>query len=151
MHINLKLGQKIVCFLAVIIFMMSAIEIAAYRSLRQFDKRLRFVEMADDLTKNILEMRRVEKNYFLYYDEASLVEAMDYVHRIKDLSYNLRKEIMDLAGDKRFNAFKKDLDSYEHFVGNLLGEDPRNNGQANELRTTGRRLYEFTKDMARLE
>ncbi|MDD5450866.1 MAG: ATP-binding protein [Desulfovibrionales bacterium] len=151
MHINLKLGQKIVCFLAVIIFMISAIEIAAYRSLQRFDKRLQFVEMADDLTKNILEMRRVEKNYFLYHDEASLVEALDYVHRIKDLSYNLRKEIMDLAGDKMFIAFKQDLNSYEHIVGNLLGEDPRNNGQANELRTTGRRLYEFTKGMARLE
>ncbi len=151
MHINLKLGQKIVCFLAVIIFMISAIEIAAYRSLQRFDKRLQFVEMADDLTKNILEMRRVEKNYFLYHDEASLVEALDYVHRIKDLSYNLRKDIMDLAGDKMFIAFKQDLDSYEHIVGNLLGEYPRNNGQANEFRTTGRRLYEFTKGLAHLE
>jgi len=62
MHINLKLGQKIVCFLGVIILMISAIEIAAYRSLQRFDKRLQFVEMADDLTKNILEMRRVEKS-----------------------------------------------------------------------------------------
>jgi signal transduction histidine kinase len=131
--------------------MISAIEIAAYRSLQRFDKRLQFVEMADDLTKNILEMRRVEKNYFLYHDEASLVEALDYVHRIKDLSYNLRKDIMDLAGDKMFIAFKQDLDSYEHIVGNLLGEYPRNNGQANEFRTTGRRLYEFTKGLAHLE
>ncbi|MEW6326384.1 MAG: ATP-binding protein [Thermodesulfobacteriota bacterium] len=151
MHINLKVGQKIVCFLAIVIFMISAIEIAAYRSLQRFDKRLQFVEMADDLTKNILEMRRVEKNYFLYHDEASLVKAMDYVHRIKDLNYKLRKEIMDLAGATRSTAFKKDLDSYEHMVGNLLGENPRNNGQANELRTTGRRLYEFTKGLARLE
>jgi len=151
MHINLKLGQKIVCFLGVIILMISAIEIAAYRSLQRFDKRLQFVEMADDLTKNILEMRRLEKNYFLYHDETSLAEVLEYVYRIHDLSYNLRKEVIEVAGLKMFATFQHNLEMYKQNVESLLRDGPVKSRQANELRITGRQLYEFTKDLVRHE
>lgn len=42
---------------------------------REIGHKLRLVELADDLINNILEIRRFEKNFFLYRLPVSLTEA----------------------------------------------------------------------------
>ncbi|MGC2692279.1 MAG: hypothetical protein WA228_06245 [Desulfobaccales bacterium] len=42
---------------------------------REIGQRLRLLELTDDLFQSLLEMRRFEKNFFLYHEPASLKEA----------------------------------------------------------------------------
>ncbi len=149
--VRMKLGQKIIFLLVIVTGIISTIELITYRSLQRLDKRLSFVELADDLTKNILEMRRLEKNYFLYHDRTSLAEAVDYVHRIEDLNQVLRKEILELVGSTTLVAFQRNLREYDQILEDLLKGGPQDPARENELRTTGRRLYEFTKEVVREE
>ncbi|MGB9294397.1 MAG: hypothetical protein WCB64_13890, partial [Desulfobaccales bacterium] len=39
---------------------------------REIGHRLRLLELTDDLFQSLLEMRRFEKNFFLYHEPASL-------------------------------------------------------------------------------
>ncbi len=65
------------CVLAILIF--AGLSLQAHW---EMGKRLRLVERADDLVNNILEIRRFEKNFFLYREPASLQEARAYLKRV---------------------------------------------------------------------
>jgi hypothetical protein len=58
------------CVLAILVF--AGLSFQAHW---EMEKRLRLVERADDLVNNILEIRRFEKNFFLYRQSDSLREA----------------------------------------------------------------------------
>lgn len=148
---RLKLGQKIICFLAVFILLISGLEIVAYHTLQRIQKRFSFVEMADDLTVSLLEMRRSEKNYFLYRDTRALDDVLEHVHHIKHVSNDLRGEIIEIVGNETFSGFIHNLDDYRRTVEALLKKDGLDNGNVNRLRIKGRVLHDFTDDLVRLE
>ena len=71
-----KIRRKIIlaflfCFLSVFLF-----ALFSFQSHREIGRWLRLVEVADDLVNNLLEVRRFEKNFFLYKHPASLNEAL---------------------------------------------------------------------------
>lgn len=68
------------CVLAILIF--AGLSFQAHW---EMGKRLRLVERADDLVNNILEVRRFEKNFFLYRQSDSLKEARSYLKRVEGI------------------------------------------------------------------
>lgn len=53
----------------------------SYKYLLQIEEALALAEVVDDLSSDILEIRRYEKNYLLYMGEADYVETLRYCDR----------------------------------------------------------------------
>jgi two-component system, NtrC family, sensor kinase len=79
-----------------------------YFSFRTIVSKLRTIEIIDDLNISVLEMRKAEKNYFLYKDNSAITELIELgeqeskgIHAEKGyISSNLGKKTYDDLEDK---------------------------------------------------
>jgi two-component system NtrC family sensor kinase len=86
---------------------------------REIGHRLRLLELTSDLLYNILEVRRFEKNFFLYKQPDSLQEAMSYLERVRVLYNSHEAEILSLREGPQTPAFYRTLLSYEKALGEM--------------------------------
>ena len=116
---SFKIRRKIIlafifCFLSVLLF-----AIFSFESQREIGRRLRLVEVADDLVNNLLEVRRFEKNFFLYKQPASLHEALNHVDRVEALYLKHEPAIRNLSKDKKEPVFYQTLLCYKETLSEL--------------------------------
>lgn len=116
---SFKIRRKIIlafifCFLSVLLF-----AIFSFESQREIGRRLRLVEVADDLVNNLLEVRRFEKNFFLYKQPASLHEALIHVDRVEALYLRHEPAIRNLSKDKKEPVFYQTLLCYKKTLSEL--------------------------------
>ena len=57
----------------------------SYHYLTQIEERLLFLSRADELLNTVLEVRRYEKNYFLYRHEEDFIQALEYLNQLPPL------------------------------------------------------------------
>jgi two-component system, NtrC family, sensor kinase len=81
--------------------------------------RMVLSERYDDLLNNILELRRFEKNFFIYGDSGSLVESKDYLDRIDTLVVDLAGDLPRLVGAPSFSSFQDTLHEYRALIGRI--------------------------------
>lgn len=117
-----KIGRKIIlaflfCFLSVLLF-----AILSFQAHREIGHRLRIVEVADDLVNNILEIRRFEKNFFLYKQKGSLSEALSYVNRVEELYEKQQQETPRLAQESEVPPFLRMLARYKDTLMKIQSE-----------------------------
>jgi len=99
------------CVLGVLIF--AGLSFQAHR---EIGRRLRLVELADDLVNNILEIRRFEKNFFLYKETASLREARAYLQRVDEICCRQEEEILKLQKGPQQVKFHETLQQYQNAI-----------------------------------
>ena len=105
-------------------------------------------ERFGDLTNNILEVRRFEKNVFLYYDAESLKEVIAYLERTDTLVNELSDDIIRIIGTKRFSEFRDDVTGY-HKNMKKLKTDVGNKTDINqeEVRIQGKAMVDFANEL----
>ena len=97
----------VVCFA-----FMAAIIALNYSNFSQLSRSMQFFELAEGLNSNILEMRRYEKNYFLYRQNFSYEENVTYTNQ---LSLTLQREkdtLVQAIGQDSFNLFGRYVQEY---------------------------------------
>ena len=142
----MRISTKIVVTMLMFVILMGAIGLLAYNNMSQISAKLRFLEAGDQLTNAILELRRSEKNYFLYHDPNSLREAHVYLNeadvalsRLSDQQgAQLSPEGLE-AVHRRLAEYRQDLLALER------GGAPQT---ADHIRNTGRSLLELAARMA---
>ncbi len=117
--ITFKIRRKIIqaflfCFLSVFIF-----AILGFQVHREIGYRLRVVEVADDLVNNILEVRRFEKNFFLYKQRSSLEEALSYSSRVEKLYLKHEHDIQGLTKESKRDPFLRTLARYNETLSGI--------------------------------
>ncbi len=112
----MKIRDKL--FLAFGLYILLAILFGALaaRELRTISTRLVLVETADDLTNNLLEARRHEKNYLLYRDQLSFTNLKKYLDTFKEKIDNIQTEIIREIGDENYLMMKQTVAEYERLV-----------------------------------
>ncbi len=155
-----KIRRKIIlaflfCFLSVLVF-----AVISFQVHREIGRRLRLVEVADDLINNLLEVRRFEKNFFLYKQQHSLSEAMSYADRVQNLYAAHENDILRLARDPHEPSFSMTLGRYKQTLARIqevlrkpgtdagTGDIP---GQEESLRSIGQELLEIAGRWAKQE
>ncbi len=91
----------------------------AYKELRIITTKLTLVEVSDDITNNILEARRYEKNFLLYRDDNSLKEFKNYLDTLKRNIDNIKAEIINEIGRADYEVMKKGITEYEQLLDDL--------------------------------
>ena len=150
-----KIRRKVIktflfCVLAVLVF-----AIFSFQVHREIGRRLQLLEVTNDLFNNILEIRRFEKNFFLYKQPASLQEALSYVHRVAALYQGHEGEILRLKKGPQEPEFPKVLRRYqevlEELETGLKPGRPRVGSPEEALRNLGQELLNLTERWARDE
>jgi len=119
---------------------------------REIGHRLRLLELTDDLFQSLLEMRRFEKNFFLYHEPASLKEAGHYTGHVVELYLSHEAEILRLKKDPQAPEFGKTLDRYQEVLAKIETElQGPASGNRNfaaeevEMRSLGQNLLNITE------
>jgi len=116
-------------FYAFTVYMVLAfvLGLLAYKELHTITFRLRLVEIADDITSNLLEVRRHEKNFLLFRDANSLDELMRYLSTLKGNVDKIKTEIIKEIGERDYGMMEKKILDYETKI-NLVAENARLQG-----------------------
>ncbi|MEK7332788.1 MAG: hypothetical protein AAB017_05370, partial [Nitrospirota bacterium] len=124
----------------------------AYKELRTVTVRLALVEIADDITNTMLEIRRYEKVFLLLKDKDSQQELKGYLGILKKDIDDIKIEIIKEIGENNHGMMKKAIAEYENFFNsvaeNLRSQDElitiiRETGRTLEKRAAGRDLQTF--------
>jgi len=128
----------------------SIIGFFAFRDLKAVTSRLNFLEVADDVTITMLEVRRREKNYLLYKDEASLSELRRLIASLKKDFADMRSEIVSEVGVSNYELMKVTTALYEQWFEKLAYNHELQDAQVARVRAAGRDIERRLKG-ARLE
>src|SRR5574340_310718 len=102
-----KIRRKIIIAFLFSVLSVLIFAVFSFQVHREIGNRLRLMELTNDLFQNILELRRYEKNFFLYRQPASLQEAKDYTARVEDLYLRHEPEIQRFKKQPRTPEFHR--------------------------------------------
>jgi two-component system NtrC family sensor kinase len=106
--------------LSVLIFSVFSLQVH-----REIGHRLRLLELTDDLFQTILELRRVEKNFFLYRQVASLNEAETYLSHARDIYHSHESEVLGWKTPPQQKEFSRCLASYREILARIKAKAPQ--------------------------
>ncbi len=87
-----------------------------YLNLRAMDKKLSFSFIISDFFEATLEMRRFEKNYFLYKEKHDYEENLHYTDKAEALIHNNRKAITMLSPETDVGAIEELIHRYKKLL-----------------------------------
>ena len=120
------------------IFLAAIFGFFAYRDLRAINTRLTFLEMADDVSITMLEVRRYEKNFLLYRDKSGLPELRKHIGILKKDIEAIKSEIIKEISVENYDAMTKTITGYESWVYKVVGNYEQQERQVELVRTAGR-------------
>ncbi len=114
-----KIRRKII--LAFLFSLLSVLIFSAFsfQVHREIGHRLRLLELTDDLFQTILELRRVEKNFFLYRQVASLNEAESYLTHARDIYHSHESEVLRWQTPSQQQEFSRSLARYQEILNQI--------------------------------
>lgn len=102
-----------------------------------------------------LEIRRFEKNLFLYRQAADLEENLNYVSRAQSLLGENAKDFAVLAPPDRLSVLEESLGIYrrrmEEYGGLPRPDSPRASALEHEIRAAGKEIVTIAEEIARTE
>lgn len=137
-------GQIIKGFLACFLFM-GLITAINYWNTSHIRNRLNFLETAHEFLNTILEMRRYEKNYFLYKEMASYQENLNYTGKALVILQKHAETINGTIGKECCDNLTENLYRYQSLI-KQIGSEPfqtsRQEKIENQIRRDGEKLVE---------
>ena len=148
-----SLKQKLVLTYAVILLLMFGIIMVNWYNLRNVEKMVVSGQIISDLFDTALEIRRFEKNYFLYNKEEEYQELSVYLNRAESLLDVNRTQFTLFTSNKiiselnaNISEYRKDLEA----IHNLRTTPIRFSLRA-QLRDLGRQIVDSTEKISRTE
>jgi len=116
-----SIRQKVIASVAALYFFMAAGIFGSYYFMHQLEEKIAYLEDVSKLEESVLEVRRFEKNYFLYGDRQSLTTALYHLNRVGELMNKNVSKIEALSSAERASRFRQNLEEYEKLVGLCAG------------------------------
>jgi two-component system NtrC family sensor kinase len=115
-----SMRQKIVIAFAAVYVFMAASFLGSYYFMRQLEEKIVYLEDVSKLEESVFEIRRFEKNFFLYGDYQSLQTALYHLTRVRDILGKNLVKIGELSSSGKAAAFKKDIAEYENVISRCM-------------------------------
>ena len=149
-----KIRRKIIIAFLFSLLSVLIFSVFSFQVHREIGHRLRLLELTDDLFQTILELRRVEKNFFLYRQVASFTEAETYLKRVEGIYRSHESEILRLKKTPGVPQFPLILNRYQEILAQIkarLNQEGAGRGNQNfvpleeDLRHQGQELLNITE------
>jgi two-component system, NtrC family, sensor kinase len=154
----LSIRHKVIIAVAALCLFMGGSLFGAFYFMHQLEEKIGYLEDVSKLEESVLEIRRFEKNYFLYGDQQSLKTALIHLSRAQELLNRNVPKIEALSSPQQVKDFEKCLSDYEKLIGacaHAAGRegcpstpDERSEFEA-KTRTLGSLLAEFSESVIR--
>jgi len=153
---KLNIRQKVVISLAFVALIMSLIAGFSYYLLTEMERKVEFIQRSDDLRNAILEIRRFEKNFFLYDSPSTLEKIEDYIEQSLKLIDRISFKTEGLRGSSYLGRIKNGLMEYRELVRQLKKRYPKKGSDdfskfQSKLRKTGREVTEIAEELVLYE
>ncbi len=153
----LSIRHKVIIAVAALYVFMAAGILGSYYFMHELEGKIGYLEDISKLEESVLEIRRFEKNYFLYGDQQSLITALYHLNRAQDLLVKNAAKVQALSSSRQVDHFRGDLQEYEQLISKCL--DPAlahkclpasESGVEFEakIRKAGSSISDFAKDVA---
>ncbi len=154
----LSLRYKVLTGVVGIYLFMIATILGSYYFMTSLQNKIGHLEEISKVEEGALEIRRFEKNYFLYGDRQSLGTALYHLNRVQSLYEKNISKIEELISLKQSAEFRDALTIYEQ----LLKECSNQTGQGKcfdnpdtraeyerQIRKSGSSILEIAENLAR--
>ena len=135
-------GQIVMAFMVCFI-LMGAMIIVNDSGFRRLSRSMQFFDLAEELNSTILEMRRYEKNYFLYRQAFSYEENITYTNKLQLMLHRERESLVSAIGQKNYQHFLEYVKDYASRLAELQKKICTNNAcseQEAKIRGVGQNL-----------
>lgn len=152
-----SIRHKIIIGVGAVYLFMAATIMGSYYFMRQLERKVSILEDVSKLEESVLEVRRFEKNYFLYHDSQSLRTVDYHLARVKQLLDRNVGIIQTLTSKAATEEFRRDLGEYERLIAecsdlanrDLCFASPEARSQRKaDIRKTGTRIADFAYGIA---
>jgi signal transduction histidine kinase len=157
-NIRLTIRQKVMIGFILSIIGVLTIGVVAYRNLLRIEQKLKFVVIGHELHDDLLEVRRYEKNYLLYYGRVNYDEAMYNLEKARKISVAIKSDFRGLKGAPYLAKLQNAIEGYEKTLKKMLilseSENPTRLERAkieSQLRETGKDLVDLSLKLAEFE
>jgi signal transduction histidine kinase len=144
-------------FVLLLVFMVATIGLTYWVS-SHIEEKVQRLELIDDLFGNILEMRRFEKNFFLYGEQSDCMDALAYNARSATILSDNRQELSRIIPGLQLSQVVIALAEYEKYFRDLAGLYQDNKRQSKSaatlrenIRQLGKQLTDQAEDSSRRE
>jgi two-component system, NtrC family, sensor kinase len=138
-----------VCF----VFMALLIAIN-YGNLYRLSSSMQFFEISEELNSTILEMRRYEKNFFLFHSDYDIEENISYTNRLNLILNREEENLIKSIGKKNYDQFLRYVKDYSSLMEGLRGSSGKSMewlDSQTKIRRAGQDLLVFADQLVRSE
>ncbi len=150
-----SIRQKITFGYYAILALIIGLSIFTFIELWFMEKKIMFGEAISEFFDTTLEIRRFEKNYFLYNQEADYYENTEYVKKAQDLPEKNIEGFETIASPQQISSLKNDLKLYKELVEEYAGLNRRHGIQKTilegKIRKTGKDIITAAEDISKAE
>jgi two-component system, NtrC family, sensor kinase len=149
-----SIRQKIILGYYIGIAGIFGLSIFAFLTLGVMEKKIMFWEVTSELFDTTLEMRRFEKNFFLYRQDADFGENIRYVKRARDILEGNIEKYRNLEVYERLSALKSDLGRYEELMEKFSAagkDDTESKHLEQAVREKGKQIVTAAEDVSKIE
>lgn len=152
---RLSIRQKLVIGVAMIFLFMGGAFLATYYWVGSLQEKIGYLETISRFEASVLEMRRFEKNFFLYGDPQSLRTVQYNAARARSLQEEQKVLFERLSTARSIETFRENLNEYDRLIERLLvptkanGKPGSRIGREEEaIRRYGAAIAEFAEDLS---
>ena len=154
LKIRPSIRQKITLGYYAIVVIIVGLSIFTFLELRFVEKKIMFGAAISDFFDTTLEIRRFEKNYFLYAKEIDYQENIRYVARAQEILQGNIPGFNTIVLPQHVDSIKTNLTSYRDLMGQYAeGKDRGRHfpGLEENIRKTGKEIITMSEDISRME
>lgn len=148
-----SLKQKLALIYAIALLLMFSIIMVNWYNLRNVENMVISGQIISNLFDNTLEIRRFEKNYFLYNKEEDYQELSIYLNRVESLLDVNRRQFTLFTSDSIISKLSGNISDYREALESARNIESRHSRSAMrmQLRDFGRQIVVSAEKISRTE
>ena len=111
-----SIRQKIILGYYTIVAIIVGLSVFVFFELRFIEKKVMFGDVISEFFDTTLEIRRFEKNYFLYNQKSDYIENISYIKKAQALLENNTRGFETISDPKQIAKLKEDLRKYKELI-----------------------------------
>ncbi len=146
-----------------LVAMMIGASFVTFEELRYLEKKILFGDVISEFFDTTLEIRRFEKNYFLYEQHSDYEENLGYVNKAQELLENNQVGFIDIAAPEQLTGLMDGLGNYKNLMERYEKQNAANRSQKfgydsqikikleGSIRKTGKDIITIAEDISKAE
>jgi two-component system NtrC family sensor kinase len=150
-----SIRQKIIFGYYVAVVIIAGLSIFTFFTFRLIEKKIMFGKVISELFDTTLEIRRFEKNIFLFEQDSDFNENIQYVKKAQDILDSNIEKYKTLAIYQQLNTMNHDLKSYKGLMENFATLRRKNSADKQllekKIRKTGKEILTISENVSKIE